>query len=379
MPSLPEKIQALVLSDMDKGLEVISTATPQATPGSAVIEVLSANVLAYSNALYAGQMGFTLFTPMTIGGGAIGRISTVGSDASVLKPGQLVLVEPTIRGRDDPYNSQILVGIHGGQNDGSKALMQEEWRNGVYSEYAKVPLENVYPLNEDILFKEHGDTATDLAYMFRQLVPMGGLYKMGVQTGDRVIIAPATGQFGGAGVEVARALGADVIAAARNEEVLKEMKTKIEAAGKTGGSLNIVKLSGDPMKDAQALQAFGPVDKYLDFAPTPAGKSTHFIACLMALRKGGTATFMGGVLDNLEIPYPLILYQELTIQGNFMYGRDAIKKLIGMVESGKLALGEKAGISLKGAFPLDQWKQAFDMAAKESSWGAQVAMAPNKK
>ena len=99
---------------------------------------------------------------------------------------------------------------------------------------------------------------------------MGGLLEMDIKAGDRIIGAPATGAFSGAGVEVACALGANVIAAARNVDKLKEMQKQI------GERVQIVKLSGNVEEDAKALQQYGEVDGYLDLSPPAAGKSTHF-------------------------------------------------------------------------------------------------------
>lgn len=41
-------------------------------------------------------------------------------------------------------------------------LIEGEWRDGTYAEYAKFPTENVFPLNEEILLGKLGYSIEDL-------------------------------------------------------------------------------------------------------------------------------------------------------------------------------------------------------------------------
>ena len=102
--------------------------------------------------------------------------------------------------------------------------MDGEWRNGTYAEYARVPLENVFALDEDILCRDMGYSFADLAYMTRLMVSMGGLSALDVKAGEWIVIAPASGGFGGAAVEVARAMGPDVVMVGRKRETLEGRK-----------------------------------------------------------------------------------------------------------------------------------------------------------
>jgi D-arabinose 1-dehydrogenase-like Zn-dependent alcohol dehydrogenase len=93
--------------------------------------------------------------------------------------------------------------------------MTGEWRDWTYAEYAKVPLENCHPLDEERLLGkvENGGLGyeiEDVANAMGPLVPYGGLVDIRLQPGETIIIAPATGLFGGRAVEVALAMGARV-------------------------------------------------------------------------------------------------------------------------------------------------------------------------
>ena len=51
------------------------------------------------------------------------------------------------------------MGLHGGA---AKGLMDGEWRDGSFAEYARFPLENVFALDEGRLFGELKYTVEDL-------------------------------------------------------------------------------------------------------------------------------------------------------------------------------------------------------------------------
>ena len=99
--------------------------------------------------------------PLVIGTNGLGRVAAIGPDPTLLKPGQLVLIDSYIRGRDNPEDA-FLFGVHEGHTEGAKKLMRGEWKDATYAEYAKVPLENCYPLNESLLVGNFGYKIEDL-------------------------------------------------------------------------------------------------------------------------------------------------------------------------------------------------------------------------
>jgi NADPH:quinone reductase-like Zn-dependent oxidoreductase len=201
----------------DVGIKTLPT--PQVSLGTAVCRVLQSQVLSYHREIYNGQRNYPVPTPLVGGCSAVGRIIAVGADATILTPGQLVWIDCVIRGRDDPNNT-FLIGIHEGMSEGTRKLSHNAWRDGTFSEYVKMPLENCIPLDEMRLCKELGYSLQDLIYMAHLLVPFGGLRSIKLQPGETVIVCPATGGYGGAGVHVACAMGCRVIAMGRNETEL---------------------------------------------------------------------------------------------------------------------------------------------------------------
>jgi threonine dehydrogenase-like Zn-dependent dehydrogenase len=322
-----------------------------------------------------GSRGYPLSLPLTPGGSAIGRIEEVGPDAVHLAKGQLVFCDVTIRARDNPSVS-ILFGIHGGGYPEAQKLMDGEWRDGTYSEFAKFPLENLYPLNENVLLNQRGFTVPELAALAVCLVPFGGLSEIGLSPGDSVIVAPATGYYGGAAVSVAIAMGATVVAAGRNKTALDNLAAVYASTGR----LKTVVLSGNSAEDTDALRRASlnseGADAFIDLSPPEAANATHITSAMCALRPFGKCVLMGGAKGNFEFPYLTIMFKNLRIQGRFMYERDHILKLIKLIERGSLGLGKAIGIKNLQKFDLDHVMDAVTAAAASKGWGSQVLLTP---
>ena len=257
--------------------------------------------------------------------------------------------------------------------------MEYEWRDATLAEYARVPLENVILLDEKRLLGSPsegglGYTVEDLSYLEEVLIPYGGLIDIDLKPGETIIVAPATGGFGGAAVQVALAMGAGkVIAMGRNEEALARVQ-KLDS-----GRVTTVKLTGSWESELEALRKAADgedIDAFFDISPRMAQNSTHFKAGIMALRRGGRVSFMGGLLEDLPLPIRHIMHANIQLKGKWMYEREDIPKIMKLVHRGLLKLGEKGGNQIVGKFGLEQWKEAFDTAAEKAQLGQMAVMVP---
>ena len=370
MPShLPSQYRALVLETLEEGFQVKRLSTQQPDTGSAIVQILSAGVLSYHREIYNGQRHYNFPKPIVGGISAIGRIAALGADAVALQPGQLVFADCVMRARDDP-DSLFLTAIHEGMNDRSKKLIRDVWRDGMFAEYAKVPLENCIPLDEARLCKELGYTANDLMYLYILLVPFGGLRDIKLEPGETIVVCPATGGFGGAGVQVAVAMGARVIGMGRNDKELARLKEHVKK-GTPGASVETVRMTGDLETDTTALQAFGTIDAVIDFTPPFACKSTHLKSAIRALRRGGRCSMMGYVEDVIDFS---VMALNKTLKGKLMYEREDMLLFVKMMERGLFPKG-KDFVDVK-AFALEDWKEALDVAAEHIGVGKVVVIEP---
>ena len=365
-PDLPETHQAIVVTSTSEPLTVKTLPCPKPTPGSAIVRILAANVLSYAREIYNGRGQYPYPTPFVPGATAIGRVAAVGPDATLLTHGDLVHVNIVFSGRDDP-TAVFLSGIIEGHTEGSKKLVAGEWRDSTYAEYAKVPLEACTVLHEKRLCGEYNYKIEELAYISTPLVPYGGLRDVGLQPGETVIVAPATGQFGQAGVRVALAMGAKVIAMGRNKSVLESL-SRLSSPGR----VVTVPITGDVQADTAALKAHGPIDVYFDISPPAASGSTHVKSSIMALSHGARVSLMGGIREDVGVPFTWVMRNNISLKGKWMYERSDIQTLLKMVEVGVFDL-RTMGAKVR-RFGLQDWDQAFTAAADGGAGDTVVLM-----
>ena len=357
--TLPKTIKALIYKGPGEPLNVETVPMPTVIPGSVLIKVECINIDPAMGHLLSGKVpGLHTPTPCVPGTRALGRVAATSVDTTLLKPGQLVVAEPFIRGRDNDLVQFLWgAGVFGGDPAAIK-LCEDVWRNGAMAEYALLPLENVHPLNEEVLLeKGFGYSIADLSALLRQVVAYGGFRGIDLKAGETVIVAPATGAYSSAAVEVASAMGARVIAASRNLEQLK----KVQAANER---VEIVQLKGDVQEDLANLSKFGTVDAFLDISPAAANDSTHVRSCIMAVKQYGRISLMGIINKDIAVPYVLAVLKNLTIRGQYMYEREDVQGLIKLVESGVLKLGKKLGHKVAHSFKLEEWEEAFRVASE---------------
>ena len=286
--------------------------------------------------------------------------------------GQLVYVDCVVHARDDP-DTLCLSAIHDSGKEGSRKLMRDVWRDGVFAEYAKVPLENCIPLDETVLCEKLGYSVEDLMYMGHLIVPFGGLRDIRLEPGETIIICPATGGYGGAGVQVAIAMGARVIAMGRNEVELARLKEHTLKVT-PGASIEVVKITGDEATDLTTLKNLGVIDAVLDFTPPQASKTTHTRAATSALRRNGRASLMGFV-DQPVVPWHCV-GRNITLKGKLMYERGDIVQLVKMLERG---LFPRSGTFVATeVFGLDDWNAASLRAGEHAGVGKQVVLKPQR-
>lgn len=374
---LPEMMRALVCDGPGQPLVVKTVPTPQPTMGSVVVRVLCVQSQRSLESILSGKTPFTFPQPMTPGNTGIGRVAAVGPDTTSLAVGQLVMLDTFIRARDDP-GVQILWGFWDGPSPASKKFAAENWSMGSYAEFVRAPLENTWALDERRLCGSPTDgglgyTIEDLAVIPEALVPYGGLRSLALQAGETVVVAPATGGFSGAAVNVARAMGATVLAMGRNTAVLERI-----ASRSPRGAVRPVPNTGDMQADLAALRAAaaGPIDAYLDFSPPQAAASTHLRSCFLALGKYGRAVMMGMLSSDLPVSYLHFGLQNQTVRGQFMYERADVRGLIRLAEKGLLRLGAEGGYELRGKYKLDEIDECFRATAAGSEAGQYVLITP---
>lgn len=349
-------MKAAVLKAFGSPLAIDTLPDPVLGTGEVIVDVVATRVLSYASEVFSGARNYVLDLPLAPGVGAIGRVRSVGPDATRLVAGDWVFCDPTVRSRDDAVSPDIM--LQGWSARGERSLrLQRHFRHGSFAEQMRVPTENAIRIGA----LDEADAARWCA-LGTLLVPYGGFLAASLQAGETVLVSGATGNFGSAAIAVALAMGAAcVVAPGRNEEVLEDL------ARRFGPRVRTVKLRGDESGDRERMKraAPGPIDCVLDILP-PSAPATAVRAAATAVRPYGRVVLMGGVGGSggagLELPYPWIMRDGITIRGQWMYPRDATIRLVGFIRSGLLRLDHFEVTT----FALDDANEAVAHAAANS-------------
>ncbi len=374
---------AVWLSSFSSPLSLIELPIPTATPGSAVVRVLRTLVVPYAGTIHKGEIPLLNITPPLVPNPtAIARVYSVGPDAVRLKEGDLVYVDSFIHGRDDP--SVIITQGHlGGEGERGRKLTQDEtWRDGSLQQYQKVPLENVHVLDEHRLCQELGYSATDLSVIPVYAIAAGALIEAAdLRPSETIVIGPASGYFSGAAIELALALGANVVALGRSKSKLEAMAAALDMKHEhERRKFRYVVMTGDPAVDATAIREATPndmgADIYSDWTPSELEEPPFLATAVMAVKSGGRVILSGGPSGLLKLPYGLVVFRDLTVRGKLMYNRSTVERLIEVVGSGLLRIGKPGGAAVT-TFALDKYEEAIAYTANNVGWRNVTAIAPN--
>lgn len=327
-------MKAAVLKEFAGALSVETWPDPVLGTGEVIVDMVAAPVLSYAGEVFSGKRQYLLKLPVVPGAGGVGQVRQVGPDATKLKVGDWVFCDPTVRSRDNVLTPDITLQGLSARGEGGLRL-QEYFRDGAYAEQLRLPTENVFRLGE-----LDSVQAAQWCALNTLLVPYGGLYAAGLRAGETVLISGATGNFGSSGVQAALAMGAGcVIAPGRNQAMLDDLTRRF------GARVRPVKLTGDEDTDREAMKraAPGAIDCVLDILP-PSAPAPAARAAAMSVRPYGRVVLMGGVGmlggAGLDLPYPWIMRNNVTILGQWMYPPVVVVSIIQLVRSGVLDLRE---------------------------------------
>ena len=304
-------MKAWVLDEEGSAVRLAEVADPQPRPGAAVVEVLAAQVPAYTAALTTGGRGM-LATPLVLGPSCVGRVAAVGDDVFHLAVGDVV-VDTALLGSGGVAPEQMIVGWTGvggrGETTERIAAMRRAWPDGTFAQAALVPGELlvVLPGAQD---HPHPERLVFLGWL---AVAAQGLERAGQGPGDVVAVIGATGQMGGAAVLVALAQGAARVVAVGRSRAALERLAAIDARVVT------VALSGDRTADAAAIveASGGGCDVVLDaLGPTPTAQAT--MAGYDSVAVDGSMVLIGGVRQDLVLPYGDLVRRRLALCGSWM-------------------------------------------------------------
>ncbi|KAK1511125.1 uncharacterized protein CCOS01_14887 [Colletotrichum costaricense] len=188
------------------------------------------------------------------------------------------------------------------------------FRDGALQQYQRVPLENVYRIDEKLI-RELGVDLINLVSISTFSPAAGAIFESAkLKVCDTIIIGPSGGSFGGSAIELALVVGANVVALGRNAELLQAMKQILKSS-----RLSTALMTGDVDVDAAAILAATPcgggADVLNDWSPGGVTVAPFLPSAIRALKPGGRIVVSGGSFGFLEVPYISMVFNRLSVEG----------------------------------------------------------------
>jgi NADPH:quinone reductase len=311
--------------------------TPEPGPGEVLIEVHAVSVNRTLDLIVrAGKYAHahTLTLPHVLGVDPSGIIVKVGAGVTDRKVGDRVAT--TVQVGRTPAGLPILLGVH-------------VW--GGYAQYCKVPAAITHLIPEGVDYTTATVVTRHAPMAFHLLRD-----RIKVKEGEWVLVMGAAGGLGSAGVQVAKYLGAKVIAAAGADE-------RVQVAMDLGADAGVNYRSGDLTAEVMRITERRGVDVVFENIGDP----VLFPKALASMTSGGrmvTAGSHGGGTVPLDVSR-LYLYQ-LTIMGAIGEGKPDVQRSMQAAAEGNFK------VLIDKVLPLAEAAQAHEIVAGREGVGKVV-------
>jgi L-iditol 2-dehydrogenase len=199
------------------------------------------------------------------------------------------------------------------------------FNNGAYAEYIRVPRRiveaNMLVIPSNVSFEDAAMTEP-LACVLR------GLHETGVEIGDTVTIIGG-GPIGLMFVQVARAIGCNVISVVKRDEQV--------VAAKHMGAHEIVQTT-KVQNVIEAVRALTPQKRGCDVVIEAVGRPEAWEWTVEMVRKGGTVNFFGGCASGSKVQLDTnrLHYSEITLKATFHHTPETVRRAFGLIAAKKI-------------------------------------------
>ncbi len=312
---------------------------PDPVPGADEVVVrVRATTLNYHDIFTRrGMPGIKVPMPCIMGLDFAGDISAIGSNVKDWKVGQRVLIDPVDR-----------VGLGG---------LIGEMRHGGLAEYCSVPAHHLVSLPDDVSYESAACLPVAYGTAYRMMYSVGE-----VQHGDKVLVLGASGGVGTGCVQLAKAVGAEVVACASSDSKLARLKALGADHVLDYTKQDFVKWTYETFGKPHRRQFTGGLDVVVNFT----GGDT-WVPSLKVLHRQGKVLTCGataGFDPKEDLRY--IWTFELRILGSNGWMRDDLGKLIEMIQKGSL----KPVVDRE--LPLEEVNEAFRLIEDREVYGKVV-------
>ncbi len=288
-----------------------------------------------------GLPGLKLPMPHILGSDVAGVIDQVGAEVTDVKPGMEVVINPGIScgacakcllGEDNFCKSYGIIGEH---------------MAGGYAEYVCVPRQNVLPKPAGMPFEQAACLPLTFLTAWTMLVRRAELV-----AGETVLIQAGGSGVGSAGIQIAKLLGAKVIATASTE-------AKLAKARELGADHLINYATTDFLAEVKKITDRKMVDVVFEHV----GGAT-FEKSVACLPYGGRLVTCGATTgQEVKLNLAVLFYKRISLLGSTMGSKGDLFRILQLVEEGKLKP------VLDRTLPLEKAAEAHQLLSNRQSFG----------
>ena len=261
-----------------------------------------------------GYPGLNINLPHVLGPDGSGEVVTTGKNVKLLKRGDRVVVYPVIVPEEDEFTEKGL------------DFMSPSWKyvglhtHGTYAEYVSLPQECLVKIPDTLDFISASSLPTAGLTAYHGLKNVASL-----SAGDTFFVWGATGGVGVFAIQIAKHLGAKVVAATSKE-------SKKQKLYDIGADFVVNSESDDVAAKVKEFTGGRGVDVVLDYV----GPAT-FQKSFDMLKKGGKI-LLCGQLTGRETNFSIHMtyFKHISILGFYLGAKQEMEEFVHLVSAGKI-------------------------------------------
>jgi NADPH:quinone reductase-like Zn-dependent oxidoreductase len=295
-------------------LEEAERPDPVAGPGEAVVRVRACALNRLDVWTRLGQSGRSVALPHVLGSDIAGEVLALGTPAEGMAPGQRVMVSPGVScGRCHPC-------LSGEDNACRQYRLLGYQLPGGYAERVSCPVVNLVPIPDHVPFEAAAAFPLVFLTAWHMLATRARLLR-----GEDVLVWAAGSGVGMAAIQVARHLGARVIATAGSE-------AKLERARALGADDVINHHAADVVAEVRRLTGRKGADVVVEHV----GQATWERSILALAARGRLVTCGAttGAAGATELRH--VFAKQLTLMGSYMGRKAELLELAPLFFAGRL-------------------------------------------
>ncbi len=288
-----------------------------------------------------GMPGVPIPLPHILGCDSAGIVEEVGAEVEGIKPGDRVLIAPGVScgtcdsctsGWDSMCDSYKIMGF---------------LRDGGYAELVKCPARNIIPISDKLTFEEWASIPLTFLTSWHMLVTQAKLIQS-----ESVLIQAAGSGIGIAAIQIAKSIGANVIATAGNDEKLK-LATDLGADHTINYSTEKI---SEKVLDITEGKGVNVVFEHV-------GPATWEESMASLSKRGRLVTCGATTGPEVKIDLRFLFMKQQSIMGNYMGGLSELLEVIKKVEEGTFKP------VIDKVFPLEAAKEAHQHMLDRKNFG----------